>query len=178
MSNIPTIESKNLSLSVLFQDFYNVPDFQREYVWQKENVQRLLEDIFEGLGLYEGDYDRSSSEYFLGSIVVCPDSTDDKKTFQLIDGQQRLTTVYLIFCAIRDSIQKFGDKSKAIEELIKGVAQDINTGDDIDKYRLSLQYDSFGAKVMDCILQGLKSQTEVQIIFDLERDRYQVLHLG
>lgn len=95
MSTIPTIESSNLSLSAIFQDFYIVPDFQREYVWQKDQVQKLLEDLFEGLGLDEGD--TSVSEYFLGSIVVYPDSTDDKQTFQLIDGQQRLTTIYLIF---------------------------------------------------------------------------------
>ncbi|MEH2323945.1 MAG: DUF262 domain-containing HNH endonuclease family protein [Nostoc sp.] len=154
MSTIPTIESKNLSISGVFQDFYTVPDFQREYIWKKDNVTKLLEDLFEGLGLYEGELTTNSSEYFLGSIVVCPDSTDDKKTFQLIDGQQRLTTIYLIFCAIRDHIQKLGDKSKAIEDLIMGSTHDVNTGDDIDKYRLSLQYDSYGANVMKCILLG------------------------
>ena len=154
MSTIPTIESKNLSISGVFQDFYTVPDFQREYIWKKDNVTKLLEDLFEGLGLYEGELATNSSEYFLGSIVVCPDSTDDKKTFQLIDGQQRLTTIYLIFCAIRDHIQRLGDKSKAIEDLIMGSTHDVNTGDDIDKYRLSLQYDSYGANVMKCILLG------------------------
>lgn len=154
MSNIPTIESRNLSISGVFQDFYTVPDFQREYVWTKDNVIKLLEDLFEGLGLNEGEISINSSEYFLGSIVVCPASTDDKKTFQLIDGQQRLTTIYLIFCAIRDAIQRLGEKSKAVEDLITGVAQDINTGEDLDKNRLSLQYDSFGEKVMNCILAG------------------------
>lgn len=151
MSNTPTIESRNLNISDLFKDFYTVPNFQREYVWNKDNVIQLLEDIFEGLGLYEDE--PNNTEYFLGSIVVCPDDVeDDKKTFQLIDGQQRLTTIYLIFCSLRDSIKKLGDTSKAIEDLIMGVAQDINTGEDIDKYRLLLQYDTNGAKVLDNIL--------------------------
>ncbi|MBD2690738.1 DUF262 domain-containing protein [Anabaena catenula] len=153
MSTIPTIESRNLSLSTIFQDFYIVPDFQREYVWQKDQVQKLLEDLFEGLGLDEGD--TTLSEYFLGSIVVYPDSTDDKQTFQLIDGQQRLTTIYLIFCVIRDSIKKLGDNSKAIEGYLQGTTQSTDTGEDIDKPRLSLQYDSFGQKVInDYILDG------------------------
>ncbi|WP_071191757.1 DUF262 domain-containing protein [Trichormus sp. NMC-1] len=153
MSTIPTIESRNLSLSTIFHDFYIVPDFQREYVWQKDQVQKLLEDLFEGLGLDEGD--TNLSEYFLGSIVVYPDSTDDKQTFQLIDGQQRLTTIYLIFCVIRDSIKKLGDNSKAIEGYLQGTTQNTETGEDIDKPRLSLQYDSFGQKVInDYILDG------------------------
>ncbi|MDJ1172105.1 MULTISPECIES: DUF262 domain-containing protein [Roseofilum] len=156
MSNIPTIESKNLSIADLFQDFYTVPNFQREYVWKEDNVKKLLEDLFEGLGLYEYESSNQFSEYFLGSIVVCPDRTDDKKTFQLIDGQQRLTTVYLIFCAIRDCIKELGDESRVTENLIKGFAQDMNTGEDIDKYRLSLQYDSLGQKILDCILEGDK----------------------
>jgi uncharacterized protein with ParB-like and HNH nuclease domain len=153
MSTIPTIESRNLSLSTIFQDFYSVPDFQREYVWQKDQVQKLLEDLFEGLGLDEGD--TNLSEYFLGSIVVYPDSTDDKQTFQLIDGQQRLTTIYLIFCVIRDTIKKLGDNSKAIEGYLQGTTQNTDTGEDIDKPRLSLQYDSFGQKLInDYILNG------------------------
>jgi len=156
MSTIPTIESRNLSISAVFQDFYIVPDFQREYVWKEDNVKKLLEDLFDGLGLYEGESSSNSSEYFLGSIVVCPDNNDAPKTFQLIDGQQRLTTIYLIFCAIRDFIKKFGDESRVTESLIKGYAQDINTGEDIAKYRLSLQYDSFGKKILTDILEGKK----------------------
>lgn len=146
MSNTPTIESSNLSIADIFKHFYIVPDFQREYVWKKDQIQKLLEDLFEGLGFEEED--GTNSEYFLGSIVVYPDSTDDKQTFQLIDGQQRLTTIYLIFCVIRDFIKKQGDNSKAIENYLQGTAQDTETGEDIDKDRLSLQYDSLGQKIL------------------------------
>ena len=38
------IESKDLSVEDLFKDFYTVPDFQREYVWEREQVERLLQD--------------------------------------------------------------------------------------------------------------------------------------
>ncbi|MBD2578651.1 DUF262 domain-containing protein [Oscillatoria sp. FACHB-1406] len=155
MSPSPTIESRDLSLSGLFEDFYSVPDFQREYVWEKQNVQKLLEDLFDNLSLFEGNSSSNLSEYFLGSIVVCPDSTDDRKTFQLIDGQQRVTTLYLVFCALRYFILELGDKSQFLEELIQGTAQDVRTGDDINKYRLSLQYDSLGAKTIDCIIHNL-----------------------
>jgi uncharacterized protein with ParB-like and HNH nuclease domain len=173
MVTSPKIEARNLSVAGVFQDFYNVPNFQREYVWKKDNVKKLLEDLFEGLDLYEAEENIDSSEYFLGSIVVCPDHTDDKKTFQLIDGQQRLTTIYLVFCAIRENIYKLGDKSKAIEHLITGVTQDIKTGDDIDKSRLSLQYDSSGATVLELILSKQKLERSLRNLSPSAKNLYE-----
>jgi len=44
-SVVPKIESNDLSLIDLFKDFYTVPDFQREYVWGREHVEKLLMDV-------------------------------------------------------------------------------------------------------------------------------------
>ena len=101
-----SIESTDLTIEQIFKDFYTVPDFQREYVWKTENVEKLLQDIFdefydENLTISEGP------EYFLGSIVVCKDSDN---IFLLIDGQQRMTTIYLILCAARDLLINLGKK--------------------------------------------------------------------
>ncbi len=143
MRTAPKIESSNLSIADLFRDFYSVPDFQREYVWQKSNVERLLSDIY--YELYEEDVALDDTEYFLGSIVVF---RDEDKTFQLIDGQQRLTTIYLIFCVVRNLIVDLGSKSRALDDLIAGVTQDMKTGEDISRDHLSLQYDSDSAKFL------------------------------
>jgi uncharacterized protein with ParB-like and HNH nuclease domain len=43
----PRIESNDLNLADLFKDFYAVPDFQREYVWEPEHVERLLQDVYD-----------------------------------------------------------------------------------------------------------------------------------
>ncbi|WP_017306031.1 DUF262 domain-containing protein [Spirulina subsalsa] len=154
MSNTPTIESQNLSISKIFQDFYIVPSFQREYVWKEEQVEKLLQDVLEYLDLDEGE--SSSSEYFLGSIVVCPDSTDNKQTFQLIDGQQRLTTIYLIFCVIKYFIESLDGQSKAIETYLQGTTQNTETGDDIDKPRLFLEYDGDAQQVITNYISSAK----------------------
>jgi uncharacterized protein with ParB-like and HNH nuclease domain len=66
------IEAHQLSIEDLFKSFYSVPDFQREYVWQPENVEQLLTDICDEF------YDENNSvapgaEYFIGSIVVYRD---------------------------------------------------------------------------------------------------------
>lgn len=140
MGTVPKIESSNLSIADLLRDFYSVPDFQREYVWSQSNVEKLLEDIY--YSLYENDRHLEEAEYFLGSIVVFRDKDG---TFQLIDGQQRVTTTYLIFCVIRNCILELGQESKFLDNLIAGVTPDLKTGEDINKYRLSLHYDSADA---------------------------------
>jgi len=82
-SVVPRIESDDLSLADLFKDFYVVPDFQREYVWEPEHVEKLLQDV------YDEFYDEQSrltegAEYFVGSVVACSDRAG---AYQLIDGQ-------------------------------------------------------------------------------------------
>ena len=138
----PKIESSDLSLGDLFKDFYSVPDFQREYVWEEENVEKLLEDVYDELYVPNGQL-TEGPEYFIGSIVACPDG---KGTFQLIDGQQRLTTIYLALCAIRDHLVELGESSpEVLKGYIKSVSTDPRTGDDVPRYRLALQYeDSHG----------------------------------
>lgn len=151
MSQTPKIESADLSISALFNDFYVVPDFQREYVWEERNVEQFLEDILDEFSDSHGDITTGDAEYFIGSIVGCKDGAG---AYQLIDGQQRLTTIYLILCVIRDRLLKFG--SSAPTTLNKQIADSrINpkTGEDVPSYRLSLQYsDSDG--VLEKIAKG------------------------
>ena len=66
------IESNDLAISEIFKDFYAVPDFQREYVWEREHVEKLLEDVLDEF--YDEDNRLiEGPEYFLGSIVACRD---------------------------------------------------------------------------------------------------------
>lgn len=150
MGTVPRIESSNLSIADLFRDFYSVPDFQREYVWKHSNVEKLIDDIY--YELYDSEQPLEDSEYFLGSIVVFRDKDG---TFQLIDGQQRMTTIYLIFCVLRDTIRKLGQESKVLDNLIAGVTSDLQTGEDVNKYRLSLHYDSDGAAFLEEVANGI-----------------------
>jgi len=61
---IPTnkIDIGNLNIDSVFKEFYVVPDYQREYVWEEKNVNQLLEDINEEFS------SKRESEYFIGSI--------------------------------------------------------------------------------------------------------------
>ncbi len=88
------IENYRYSIEEAFREcFYIVPDYQREFVWTDKEVQQLLDDINEQL---DGG---ASREYFIGTVLVSP--TDQKNHFEVIDGQQRLTTFFLLLCALQ-----------------------------------------------------------------------------
>lgn len=88
------IENHKYSIEEAFREcFYVVPDYQREYVWTDKEVQQLLEDIDEQIDA------GPDKEYFVGMILVSPGA--QKNHFEVIDGQQRLTTFYLLLCALR-----------------------------------------------------------------------------
>lgn len=137
-SRAPRIESNDLNLEDLFKDFYCVPDFQREYVWETDHVEKLLQDVQDEF------YDEENRltpdrEYFIGSIVACKDPGG---VYQLIDGQQRMTTIFLVVCAIRDQLEELGQEApESLRKIIRDVAADPTTGDDVSKYRLVLQYE-------------------------------------
>ncbi|WP_367713746.1 DUF262 domain-containing protein [Helicobacter pylori] len=70
---------------------YQIPDYQRPYQWTEENCEKLLDDLFFN---YEDDRE---SDYFCGSLVLIAISEDSKaKTYDVVDGQQRLSTFILL----------------------------------------------------------------------------------
>lgn len=88
------IENYQYSVEEAFRNcFYIIPDYQREYVWQEKEVTQLLEDISDAID------SSSNQQYFIGTILVSP--SQEKNYFEVIDGQQRLTTFYLLLCAMR-----------------------------------------------------------------------------
>ncbi|QQX49645.1 DUF262 domain-containing protein [Helicobacter pylori] len=71
--------------------YYQIPIYQRPYQWTEENCEKLLDDLFFN---YEDDRE---SDYFCGSLVLIAISEDSKaKTYDVVDGQQRLSTFILL----------------------------------------------------------------------------------
>lgn len=65
---------------------YLVPIYQRNYAWSETQIEQLIEDI-------ESSIDASDKNYFLGNLIV---NQTDNNVYEVIDGQQRLTTLYLL----------------------------------------------------------------------------------
>lgn len=97
------IQQLNISLEgiggVLKSRRFKVPEYQRSFAWEIDHVESLLVDIHEAINNKE-------REYFLGSIVV---TTGSDGRYEVVDGQQRLTTISLILSAIKEIFHKDQD---------------------------------------------------------------------
>ena len=89
--------------SVLRGKRFKVPAYQRSYAWGVDHVDALLRDLSEAIKSKE-------KEYFLGSIVV---TGAEMSRFDVVDGQQRLTTISLLIAAIKETFSRDGDEKIA-----------------------------------------------------------------
>ncbi|WKZ48517.1 MAG: DUF262 domain-containing HNH endonuclease family protein [Anaerolineales bacterium] len=90
------IDSDKIFINDVFGRWYRVPDYQRPYVWGTDQVTDLLDDVTQWMRV------RPESEYFLGSIVLQERKNNGITEYDLLDGQQRLTTCLMIHAVGRD----------------------------------------------------------------------------
>ncbi|CDE73537.1 putative uncharacterized protein [Clostridium sp. CAG:451] len=113
------VDQKNIKtlLTDKKSDFL-IPDYQRPYAWQEEECQTLWEDIFTfAIPSEDATKFNSEDEYYLGPIVTFKNSSNK---LEVIDGQQRLTTIMLLLRAFHISFGEMKDEnSKKIKELIE-----------------------------------------------------------
>lgn len=93
------IESEDSYLQDILKDklYYQIPIYQRPYQWTEENCEKLLDDLFFN---YENDRE---SDYFCGSLVLVKSDPNSKTaTYDIVDGQQRLSTFILLAKVLAD----------------------------------------------------------------------------
>jgi len=112
------------SLANIFQtqgnlEHYHVPKYQREYTWSKNETEQLLNDIEE-----------NEPGYFMGSIICIDDNPGlgpgESRIFEVVDGQQRLTTLSLLLMAIYKALLEIEDNTEELDE------------EEVDDFRLRL----------------------------------------
>ena len=105
------IKSEKLLIKEIFSMWFSIPDYQRPYVWETDHVSELLEDLEFAMT------EKREFYYFLGSFVFQSKAVSRNgqyvKENDLLDGQQRMTTILLLFAVIRDLVKE--DLTKVIE---------------------------------------------------------------
>jgi uncharacterized protein with ParB-like and HNH nuclease domain len=111
---------KVLSIKQIFGDtdsYYQIPDYQRPYSWETKQVEELWDDIYSAM-------EKGEQPYFLGATIL---TETGEGHYDVVDGQQRLTTLMILFCVLRDlNLANNNVVCNAIKSLID------------DKYRLRL----------------------------------------
>ena len=116
------IESHDSDIeSLLDSSYFHIPRFQRPYSWEDEHVQDFWDDVVAN----------QADDYFIGSMVVFKKS---KQRFGVVDGQQRLTTITILLCVLRDAYLDLG-----AEDLAKGVHQLVERKDRNNKNEFVLK---------------------------------------
>jgi len=103
-----------LNIEQLFESEYVVPIYQRNFAWGEEQIFRLLQDIYESMQSDE-------QQYYIGSLVVIKRKNGE---YEVIDGQQRLTTLALISYVLHLNIQTklHYDSRPEVESFLKSIA--------------------------------------------------------
>ena len=126
------VKAEVLSIAKLSDYFFVVPDYQREYVWKEDDeVEQFLQDIDNEV--------ESGQSYFIGSIIIVKNNNGK---YDVIDGQQRLTTIVLSLCAIRDLLSQIelNESQDKILSKIKSLLYEYDLETGKDNVRLELQY--------------------------------------
>jgi hypothetical protein len=142
------IKAEVESVSKLKDYFFVVPDYQREYVWKPDDqVEQFLIDI-------DNEYDANVSNqksYFIGSIII----VENESKYDVIDGQQRLTTIIISLCAFRDLLKPLvlDDKQKKYLQTIEELLSDFDIKSEETKLRLELQYEE-SKGYLNCLIEN------------------------
>jgi uncharacterized protein with ParB-like and HNH nuclease domain len=103
---------------------YVVPRFQRAYSWSKDQVKELWDDIIANIQIND-EKDVSHEEYFIGALVLVGD--DKSNVLQIVDGQQRLTTITILLSVL---CERFKELKK--ENLAEAIFKNYIEGQDDD----------------------------------------------
>src|SRR5690349_20487192 len=91
--------SKVIDIDQGARDHFHVPKYQREYTWGRKEWEQLLLDI-----------DENDPGYFMGSVICVNDSANhspgDEHIYEVVDGQQRFTTLSLLLMALYANLEK------------------------------------------------------------------------
>lgn len=134
MSQNITFTPEHKQLSTIFGEGarYVIPSYQRPYSWESQGksdknnqVNNLWDDLIE---FFETNHN-NADEYFIGSMVAISKTDDDGKYFEVVDGQQRITTLMILFGAMKCFLYKQKDvsntKTKPFQEFIERSIQEF-----------------------------------------------------
>ena len=108
---------------------YSIPVYQRNYEWSRDQCEKLFEDVLQAF--------KRDKQHFCGSIVYAPLKTEHNiQYFVIVDGQQRLTTIYILLKALIDSAETERERESLEETVFNRDKYDTYDVDTASKLKL------------------------------------------
>ncbi len=133
-------------LATKLNSYYQIPDYQRPYQWTEKNCEKLLDDLFFSYECYK------DSDYFCGSLVLIVTDTDSAtkaETYDIVDGQQRLSTFILLAKVLATLYDKDLNKTSR-------VFLEESLGDTDEEKRERLDFNTIGSNAKKDFQDALK----------------------
>lgn len=131
--------------------YYTIPKYQREYTWSYREWEALYDDISE-----------NNDEYFIGSIICIPLGDAINPYLEVIDGQQRLTTISLFLTAIYTNLKRHKDNlGEDDEDVLPSLRKSLKSKNSPNEIKLVPQVQNFNKDDFDYLLNevGLRRAT-------------------
>lgn len=150
-----------LSIDECFKNHYVVPDYQREYVWTDKEIEQMFTDI-------EASYASNPDKpYFMGMTVVYGGNS----ALELIDGQQRITTFFILLCAMIHILEDNKETAQTYKTRIFSPIMD-DDGTERDAFSLELQYSNSTDCLSNIFHGNLPSDVEQEKLSDSDKRLY------
>ena len=138
-------ESKNIGGIYLDSDsFYQIPNYQRSYKWIDDHIDKLWEDILDA-------YKSGNKQYFLGSIIL----VKNNNYWDVVDGQQRLTTLTILFKVIKDLFPSINEKRTDFSITINQIRDALYYNNNINIFKFKLNTHSNQQSDFESFINGL-----------------------
>lgn len=141
---------------------YMIPVYQRNYAWEEDEITALVKDVYDS-------FKNTKETYYIGTLVTYKRR---ENVYEVIDGQQRLTTIYII-------LKVLGIKNEEIRNKLTYGARKASAST-IEKLEKLAEYPHLGEEVDDGIINGYKyaNNAVITIVDEQDRERFKQYFLN
>ncbi|MCI6153392.1 MAG: DUF262 domain-containing HNH endonuclease family protein [Fusobacterium perfoetens] len=163
-----SFKPSSVSVNQLFGDpkiLYRIPQYQRPYKWINEQVEQLWDDIYDA-------YENNVDNYFLGSVITAR-PLDNSPYIDVVDGQQRLTTLMILFCVLRDNFSDInqGDTENPFAIDIDAIKAAITLNNKAERLRLFTHQNHQSDFSKTILNEGATCEIEQYFKYQLKNDQ-------
>lgn len=159
------VNSRDFTINKIIEKDYafNIPIYQRLYVWTNEQVKTLFEDLFLA-------FKNNKGIYYIGGVIIVKNNKD-KKLFDLVDGQQRFTTLWLLANELQFRLKDFIYRNENlrlqfsirtnVEKYLKNLeSKESNFNNEYGDYQDLIRIDNARMTIRSLITEYLKNEND------------------
>ena len=139
-------ENKNVTSLLSTRCQFEIPRFQRDYSWETKHYQEFIDDMLENLKFDNNTV--TPTDYFLGTMLFIGTMEKPGNLLKVVDGQQRLTTITILFSALSDHFKEVGE-DKLSEKIFEYIMSEDNNGEIVRILKSESSYPFFSYFIQD-----------------------------